>query len=51
MLDNGCKNNTEYSSTTKVGKHVPSGFSMSSFNNIENKYDIYRGKDCMSKFL
>ena len=34
-------------------KHIPSGFSMStisSFKNIENKYDVYRGKDCMKKF-
>ena len=23
---------------------------MSSFKNIENKHDIYRGKDCMKKF-
>ena len=41
------------SSTTKVSKHLPSGFSMStisSFKNIENKYDAYRGKDFMKKF-
>ena len=34
-----CKNNPEHSSTTKVGKHKPSGFSMSttsSFKSIEN---------------
>ena len=23
---------------------------ISSFGNIENKYDLYRGKDCMKKF-
>ena len=28
MID-GCKNNPENSFTTKVGKHIPSGFSMS----------------------
>ena len=31
------------SSTTKVGKHIPSGFSkstISSFKSIENKYDL-----------
>ena len=42
----GCKNNPENSSTTKVNKHIPSGFSMStlsSFGSIENKYDVYRG--------
>ena len=46
----GCKNNLENSSTTKVGKHIPSDFSkstISSFKSIENKYDLYRGKDCM----
>ena len=34
----GCKNNPENSSTTKVAKHIPSGFSMSaksSFKRIE----------------
>ena len=49
----GCKNNPENSSTTKVSKHIPSGFSMStisSFRSIENKHGVYRGKDCMKKF-
>ena len=49
----GCRNNPENSSTTKVSKHIPSGFSMStisSFRSIENKHDVYRGKDCMKKF-
>ena len=49
----GRKNNPENSSTTKVSKYIPSGFSMSaisSFRSIENKYDVYRGKDCMKKF-
>ena len=39
----GCKNNPENSSTTKVSKHIPSGFSMStisSFRSIENKHDV-----------
>ena len=47
-------NNPENSSTTKVGKHIPSSFSMptiSSFKSIENKHDVYRGKDCMKKFF
>ena len=51
MID-GCKNNPESSSSAKVRKHVPSGFSMStiySFRSIESKYDVYRGKDCMKK--
>ena len=49
----GCKNNPENSSTSKVGEHIPSGFSMStisSFKSIENKHDVYKGKDCMKKF-
>ena len=44
-----CKNNPENPSTTKVSKHIPSGFSMSaasSCRSIENKNDLYRGKDC-----
>ena len=49
----GSKNNPQNSFTAKVGEHIPSGFLMStiaSFRSIENKYDIYRGKDCMKKF-
>ena len=49
----GCKNNLENSFTTKVGGHIPAGFSMStipSFKSIENKRDVYRGKDCMKRF-
>ena len=49
----GCKNNPENSSTTKVSEHIPSGFlmsTMSSFRNIENWHDVYRGKDSMKKF-
>ena len=49
----GCKNIPENSSTTIVSKHIPFGFSIftiSSFRNIENKHDLYRGKDCMKKF-
>ena len=43
----------ENSSTTKVRKHIPSGFSMStisSFKIIGNKHDVYRGKNCMEMF-
>ena len=49
----GCKSNPENSSTTKVSKHISSGFSMFtifSFRNIENKYDVYRGRDSIKKF-
>ena len=48
-----CKNNPENSFATKVSKNISSGFSMStisSFRSIEDKYDVYRGKDCMEKF-
>ena len=50
----GCKTNPENSSTTKVSKHIPSGFSMStisSFRSLENKHDMHSGKDCMKKVL
>ena len=49
----GCKNNPENSSTTKASERISPGFSMpaiSSFRSIANKYDVYRGKDCMKKF-
>ena len=49
----GCKNNPENSSTRKVGEHISSDFSMPtilSFKSIENKHDVYKGKDCMKKF-
>ena len=39
----GCKDNPENSSTTKVSGQIPSGFSMFrifSFRSIENKYDV-----------
>ena len=42
----GCENNSENSSTTKVSKHIPSDFSIStisSFRTIENKHNVYRG--------
>ena len=49
----GCKNNPENSSTSKVSEHIPSCFSMStisSFRRTEDKHDMYRGKDCMKRF-
>ena len=49
----GCKNNPENSSKTKVIEHIPSGFLMSTISSsrsIENKHDVYRGKDCMKRF-
>ena len=41
----GCKNNPENSSTTKLSEHIPPGFSIStihSFRSIENKHGVYR---------
>ena len=38
---------------SKVSEHISSGFSMStisSFRTIENKRDVYRGKDSMKRF-
>ena len=49
----GCKSNPENSTTAKVSKHIPSGFSIStisSFKSTENKHYIDKGKDCMKKF-
>ena len=46
----GCKNNPKNSSTTKVREYIPLVFSMStisSFRSIQNKHDVYRGKNCM----
>ena len=48
----GCKNNSENSSTTKLSKQILSGFSMptlSSFRSIKNKHDVYRGKEWMNE--
>ena len=49
----GCKNNPENSSATKIIEHIPSGFSKStksSFISLENKHDEYGSKDFMKKF-
>ena len=42
---NGCKNNSENSSTIKIGKHILSGFSMSIilFKIMKKKHDVHRG--------
>ena len=45
-----CNNNPEKSSTTKINKHTPSGYSLftqCSFDKTKNRLDYYRGKDCM----
>ena len=46
-------NDHKKSSTNKISKHTPSGFSLfiyCSFDKTENKLDYYRGKDCMKVF-
>ena len=50
---NTCHKNPKNSSTTKIDKHRPSGYSLftqSSFDTIKNKLDYYRGKNCMKNF-
>ena len=48
-----CYNNPEKTSTTKINKHKPSGYSIfthCSFDKSKNKLNYYRGEDCMKKF-
>ena len=48
-----CINNPNESSTTKINKHTPSGYSIfthCSFDKSKNKLNYYRAKDCMKKF-
>ena len=47
---NTCRNNPEKSSTIKVNKHTPSGYTLftyCSFDTTKNKLDYYRGKSFM----
>ena len=46
--------NPEKSSTTKINKHTPSGYSLftrCSFDTTKNKLDYYRGKSSMKNFF
>ena len=48
-----CHNNPEKSSTTKINKYTPSGYSLlthCSFGTTKNKLDYYRGENCMKNF-
>ena len=50
---NTCHNNPKKSSTTKINKHTPSGYSLfthCSFNATKNKLDYYRDKNCRKNF-
>ena len=47
-----CINNPNESSTTKINKHIPSGYSIftsCSFDESKNKLNYYRGDDCTKK--
>ena len=49
----GRANKPENSSATKIGEHIPCGYSMSTiwaFDHIEIKHTLYCGKDLMKKF-
>ena len=49
-----CQNNPNKSSTTKINKHTPSGYSLfthcSFVDESKNKLNHCRGDDCMKKF-
>ena len=50
---NTCHNNPKKSSTAKINKHTPFGYSLfthCSFDATKNKLDYDRGKDCMKGF-
>ena len=52
---NGCENNLKKSFTTKVSENALPSFSMSTISLFrrkkKKKYDLYRDKDCMKKYL
>ena len=48
-----CHNNPKKSSTTKINKHTPSGYSLftyCSFDTAKHKPVHYRGENCMEEF-
>ena len=48
-----CHNNPEKSSTTKINKHTPSGYSLFThclFDTVECKPNYYRSENCMKNF-
>ena len=49
-----CQSDPNKLSTTKINKHMPSGYSIftnCSFDESKNKISYYRGDDCMKKFF
>ena len=50
---NTCHDDPEKSSSTKINKHTPSGYSLfthCSFDTTKNKLDYFGGKNCMKNF-
>ena len=51
---NTCHNNLEKSSTTKINRHTPSGYSLfthcSCDKTKKNTLDYYTGKNCIKSF-
>ena len=50
----GCANNTEHFSTTKIGEHIHCGYSMSNFcafDHIENKHIYIEEKTVWESFV
>ena len=50
---NTCHDNPQKSSTAKISKHIPFGYSLythCSFDTTKNKFDYYRGKNCLKNF-
>ena len=48
-----CYDSPEKSSTTKINKHTPPGYSLftqCSFDETKSKIDYYRGRNCMKNF-
>ena len=49
----GCANDPEKSSTTKIWEHIPCEYSISTiwgFDHIKSKHTLYHGTDCVKKF-
>ena len=50
---NTCHDNPKKSTTTEINKHTPSVYSLFTdclFDTTKNKFDYYRGKNCMKNF-
>ena len=48
-----CQNDPNKSSTTKISKHTPSGYSIftnCSFDELKNQIGYYRGDGCIKEF-